>query len=113
MAAADDLEQRVREFVHQQVPCLPLDMAPGTDVVDDAKMYGDDVWELVEEFGKRFGVPLQRFRWYHHSGPEGCNPLWLFYRPWWARKTHVPIRLCDLVESARHRTWCVKYPESE
>lgn len=78
----DDLEQRVRAFVHEQVPWLPLDMAPGTDVVDDAGIYGDDVWELVEEFAERFGVRMDGFRWYHHSGEEGCNPLWLLFRPW-------------------------------
>src|ERR1044071_5098992 len=108
----DDLEQRIRAFVHEQT-VLPLDMAPGTDVVDDARMYGDDVWELVEEFARRFNVRLDGFRWYHHSGPEGCNPLWLLFRPWWARKTHVPIRLSDLVESARCGQWSVQYPPGE
>jgi len=109
----DELEQRVRAFVHEQVPWLPLDMAPGTDVVDDARIYGDDVWELVEEFAKRFAVRMDGFRWYHHSGPEGCNPLWLVFRPWWASKTHVSIRLSDLLTSARSGEWCVQYPPSE
>jgi hypothetical protein len=83
------------------------------DIVKDARIYGDDVWELVEDFGKQFHVEMRDFRWYHHSGPEGCNPLWLFYRPWWARKTHVPIRLADLIESARSGVWCIRYPEDE
>jgi hypothetical protein len=111
--AMDNLERRVREFVHEQIPWLPMNMAPGTDVVDDAKIYGDDVWELVEEFSKRFKVEMRDFRWYHHSGPEGCNPLWLFYRPRWVRDTHVPIRLSDLIEAARCGVWSVQYPESE
>ena len=109
----DDLEQRVRAFVHEQVPWLPLDMAPDTDVVDDARIYGDDVWELVHKFAKQFGVRMDGFRWYHHSGPEGCNPLDLLFKPWWARKTHVPIRLSDLVASVRTGEWCVQYPPSE
>lgn len=109
----DELEQRVRAFVHEQVPWLPPDMAPGTDVVNDAQIYGDDVWELVDEFAERFGVRMERLRWYHHSGPEGCNPLWLVFRPWWARKSHVPILLSDLIESARHEEWSVQYPPGE
>ena len=109
----DDLEQRVRAFVHEQVPWLPLNMAPGTDVVDDAGIYGDDVWQLVDDFATRFAVRMDGFRWYHHSGEEGCNPLWLLVKPWWARKTHVPIRLSDLVASARGGEWCVPYPPSE
>jgi hypothetical protein len=109
----DDLEQRVRAFVHEQVLWLPLDMPAGIDVVNDARIYGDDVWELADEFAKRFGVRMDGFRWYHHSGPEACNPLWLLFKPWWARKTHVPIRLADLVESARRGEWVVQYPPGE
>jgi hypothetical protein len=82
-------------------------------VVNDSGIYGDDVWELVDEFAKRFSVRMDGFRWYHHSGEEGCNPLWLLVKPWWARKTHVSIRLSDLVASARTGEWCVQYPPSE
>lgn len=103
----DDIEQRVRAFVHEQVSWLPFDMPAGTDVVNESGIYGEDVWDLVNEFAKRFSVGMDGFRWYHHTGEEGCNPLWLLIKPWWARKTHVPIRLFDLVESARAGVWCV------
>ncbi|WP_337177273.1 DUF1493 family protein [Paludisphaera sp.] len=109
----DDLEQRVRAFVHEQISWLPMDMASDTDVVDDARIYGDDVWELVDDFAEKFEVRVDGFRWYHHTGPEGCNPLWLFIKPWWARKAHVPIRLMDLVESAHRGEWTVRYPTDE
>ncbi len=109
----DELERRVRAFVHEQVPWLPEDVALETDVVDDARIYGDDVWELVEKFAVRFGVRMNGFQWHRHSGPEGCNPLYLFVKPWWARKPHVPIRLLDLVESARRGEWSVRYPPDE
>lgn len=92
---------------------MPIDMRMDADVVNDSGAYGDDVWELVEEFGKVFDVQMDGFRWYHHSGPEGCNPFWLIFRPWWERKTHVPIRLSDLIESARRGEWCVQYPPEE
>jgi hypothetical protein len=71
------------------------------------------VWDLVEKFSKRFSVKMDGFRWYHHSGEEGCNPLWLLFRPLWMRKTRIPIRLTDLVESARRGEWCVQYPPNE
>ena len=111
--AMDDLEGRVRSFVHELVPWLPLDVPMGADLIDDAGIDGDDVEDLVEEFGKRFGVRMEGFRWYHHSGMEGCNPLWLVFRPWWARKSQVPIRISDLVESARRGAWVAQYPEDE
>ena len=29
------------------------------------------------------------------------------------RKTHIPIRLADLIESVQSGEWSVKYPEEE
>lgn len=111
--SADELESRIRALIAHQTGVSPEQITAEADVVDDLRLYGDDVWELFEEFGKRFSVRMDDFRWYHHTGPEGCNPLWLFYKPWWARKTHVPVRLGDLVESARQGVWVVRYPEHE
>src|SRR3954462_15694735 len=109
--SAGDLEDRIRALVAEHTGVGPEKIRPETDVVDDLRIYGDDVWELVEAFSREFSVEMAGFRWYHHSGPEGCNPLWLFSPPWWARQAHVPIRLSDLVESARRGTWAVQYPE--
>lgn len=106
----DDLEWRVREFVYERVPELPIDADLDTDVVMAARIDGDDLWEFVEEFATCFGVRMDGFRWYHHGGPEGCNPLWLVLRPWWAREPYIPIRLSDLIESARRGAWSVQYP---
>jgi hypothetical protein len=109
----DDLEDRIHALVAEQSGVSTERIRPETDVIDDLRIYGDDVWELLEKFGKQFHVEMQGLRWYHHSGPEGCNPVWLLFPTWWAGKTHVPIRLSDLVESARSGVWAVKYPEEE
>lgn len=110
--ASDELERQVREFVHAE-SLLPVDFPGDEDLTVAAGVVGDDLADLVLAFGRRFSVDLRSFRWYHHTGPEGCNPLWLLYRPWWARKTHIPIRLADLVESAKDGVWSVKYPDEE
>ena len=107
---SDELEQRVRAFLAERLPWLPLDLPEQTDVVGVGRIYGDDVWELVTEFGKRFEVDMTGFRWEHHSGPEGCNPLWLILPPWWSRSTYIPIRVRDLINSARCRKWSIRYP---
>jgi hypothetical protein len=108
----DDLEHRVRAFLHEHAG-LPLDISLGADVVSDHGVYGDDLSSLMDTFAERFAVRIDGFRWYHHTGPEGCNPLWLLVKPWWARMTRVPIRVGDLVESARRGVWCVTYPPDE
>ncbi|MDG3007885.1 DUF1493 family protein [Paludisphaera mucosa] len=109
----DDLERRVRRLVAEQLPWLPRGTPEQADLVVAARIYGDDVWEFVEDFSKQFEVDMTGFRWEHHSGPEGCNLLWLLDPPWWSRVPHVPIRLADLVDSARRRTWCIRYPGQE
>jgi len=110
---SDDLEESVRNFVAKHVGISPERLESETDVVDDLRIYGDDVWELVDDFAKAYKVSLDGFRWYHHTGPEGCNPLWLLSRPWWAKRIHVPIRLADMVESARRGVWSIEYPRGE
>ena len=111
--SADDLESRIRALIVHQTGVSPAKLTAETDVVDDLRIYGDDVWELFEAFGKQFSVRVDGFRWYHHTGPEGFNLLWLLFKPWWARKTHVPVRLSDLVASAQQGVWAVRYPEHE
>jgi acyl carrier protein len=109
----ENLENRVRALVAEYTGVPMEEIKLETDIVNDLRIYGDDVWELVYEFSKKFNVEMHEFRWYHHSGPEGCNPLWLFFQPWWTKKTHIPIRLFDLVESAKRGAWVVQYPEDE
>ena len=82
-------------------------------IVEDLHLDGDDVSEVVERIATTFGVDMANYRWYHHHGSEGCNPFWLIFRPWWMRKTHIPLRVADLIEAARTRAWPITYPESE
>lgn len=101
------LERQIRQVVQEQTG-LPFDLAPAADLTA-LGVWGDDLWSLLEEYAARFGVRMDTFRWHHHGGPDGCNPLWLVFRPLWLTE-HVPIRLADLIESARSGVWSVRYP---
>jgi hypothetical protein len=107
-----NLEHRIRDFVSDKADLqdltLEIDLLTGK-----YGLYGDDVWDLMQKFSDEFQVELKDFRWYHHSGPEGCNPLWIFFKPWWTKKTHVPTTLNDLIQSARSGKWTVQYPDNE
>jgi hypothetical protein len=112
----DELELRIRSFVAHEIGVDVAQIArisPTADLVDALSIYGDQVFDLVENFGEEFEVDVSDFRWYHHSGPEGCNPLWILFKPWWHRKTHVSLRLADFIESARQKRWTIAYPENE
>jgi hypothetical protein len=109
----DELELRIRFFVADALGVKASSITGATDLIDDLGTYGDDVWELIGDFSEEFKVDITGFRWYHHTGPEGCNPFWLLFKPWWARKTHVPVRLSDLASSVRLGKWAIPYPEHE
>ena len=103
----DELERSVRDCVHGETE-LPFDLDADADIT--RTVVGDDLDDLLKAFSARFGVDMAAYRWYHHTGPEGCSPLWLLFTPWWARKAHLPVRVRDLVQSARERRWVIKYP---
>lgn len=109
----DDLTQRVLDFVAREAPVVREQVTPSLDIIGETGIWGVDVDDLVEDFGKEFGGDVSNYRWYHHTGPEGWYPLWLFYKPWWARKTRVAITVQALVDSARAGVWILRYPEHE
>jgi Protein of unknown function (DUF1493) len=108
-----DFATRVKDFVRIRIPWLAIDLNGDTDVVAQGKIGGDDLWDFIEEFAEEFQVDMTGFRWYHHSGPEGCNPIWLLFPPWWVGKTQIPIRVGDLIRSAQARVWSIEYPREE
>ena len=111
---ADDLKDRIRIFLAEETGANNLEeIDDGMDIVNGLKIYGDDVWELMKNFGQKFNVDMNNFRWYHHSEPEGFDLRWIFRKPWWEKKTHVAIRINDLVESAKQMKWDLNYPEEE
>lgn len=112
MRASETREAIVR-IVAAQSGVAPAALRDDTRIVEDLHLDGDDVVEIVEAVAKTFSVDMANYRWYHHHGPEGCNPLWIIFPPWWTRKKHIPIRIADLIEAARTGAWPIAYPDSD
>lgn len=108
-----DFRETVLQIVAEQSGVKREKLDDDTRIGEDLHLDGDDVVELVEKVATTFRVDMTNYRWYHHHGPEGCNPLWLIVRPWWIRKTHIPLRVADLIEAARTGVWPIVYQESE
>ena len=113
MPQPSDVRETVIQIVADESGVRPEKLTDQTRIVEDLYLDGDDVVEIVERVSTTFNVDVANYRWYHHHGPEGCNPLWLIVRPWWMRKTHIPIRMADLIEAANTKVWPITYPESE
>ena len=113
MPQPSDVRETVIQIVADQSGVRPEKLTDRTRIVEDLYLDGDDVVEIVERVSTTFNVDVANYRWYHHHGTEGCNPPWLIVRPWWIRKTHIPIRMSDLIEAANTKVWPITYPESE
>lgn len=106
----DDLFPRLAALLAREQGYPLARITRATRLQEDAGMDGDDAVEFLEAYEREFRVDLTSFRFYHHFGPEGCNPFWLFVRPWWARVAHLPLTVGDFEDAARAGRWQYEYP---
>lgn len=109
----NETDTAVRLMIADMHGCAPGNRDTTTALQDDLQLYGDDIHDLVDELAKRFGVDISSYRWYHHTGPEGFNPLSVIFRPWWHDASRIPIRVTDLVRSAQNGAWDFDYPDEK
>src|SRR6516225_8445920 len=106
MIEAEDLQERVLAFVSEAADVSVERLTLGTRLEEDLGITGDDAVELLSGFAERFGVDMARLDIHKHFGPEGCNPLWLLYKPTWL-KSHgaYPVTIHHLIRVAEARRW--------
>src|SRR5690606_29007201 len=85
----DDLFPRLGALLAREQGYRLARITRATRLQADAGTDGDDAVEFLEAYEREFRVDLTSFRYYHHLGPKGCNPFWLFVRPWW-----LALRTC-------------------
>jgi len=107
----DELVARIADLValHQGYRRDRITLA--TCLAEDTGMDGDDADEFLKAFAKEFAVDFAGFRFYHHFGSEGFDPLWLFWPPWWMKVVHIPLSVGDLVAAAMAGRWLIVYPD--
>ena len=106
MPTFDDIAEFVAKFTATRRDA----QTEATSLQDDIGVYGDDLTDLMESYSKKFGVNIESFCWYFHTGEEN-NFGGLFFRPPNARVQEIPITLGMLLESAIAGKWLVSYPE--
>ncbi len=111
MTEQQSLTDRIRHCVADFTCVEPDTITLDTTLQGDLHLYGDDIDDLIASFSDNFEVDMAGYRWYHHTGPEGFNPLWVFRRPWWDKKKKTPIRVDDLLRSAAEKKWTISYDD--
>lgn len=100
----------VRYFLSKEIGVDEVEIAGNTDLVNDLGVWGDDFFELIEDFSREFQVDISSFRWYFHSGEEGLNIGSGIFRPPNERVERIPVTLEVLAEAAEKQRWIVEYP---
>lgn len=86
-----------------------------TTLFVDLGLFGDDAWEILDEFSRRFHVDMSQFRFESHFLYEGHSCLETIIMPlaFWRRycvrgrrnQGLIPINLQQLVATARCGRW--------
>ncbi len=106
MTSEADRIAAITAFLSQHQNCPAKKLAPHSRLEEDLGITGDDAAEFIEAFAKRFAVDLSGIDFHRHFGPEGFNPLWLFWQPRWLRELgRHPVTLTHLAAVAQAGRW--------
>lgn len=94
----------------QETQAISRPLAPSDRLEEDLGITGDDYFELVEEFSKRFGVNVHGFTWYFHCHEEAFNPGAMFFPPPSRQVERIAITVNDLFRFASVGRWAIDYP---
>jgi Protein of unknown function (DUF1493) len=108
MPSFDEVAQFVRDETGYK------NISPETKLVEDIGSDGDDMFEFMQHYSKRFAVDLSSYRWYFHHREEGSWSLGgLFFAPPYDRVSHLPITVGMLHDFAQQKRWALSYPEHQ
>jgi len=52
-----------------------------TEIETDLGISGDDAWELMQKFSKKYSVDLTNFKFDRYFTPEGAHSSWILWIP--------------------------------
>lgn len=105
---AADLEQAVRQLLHDFTGVAPARIHGDTTLQEDLGLEGDDAGDLMAAYAERFNVDLRDFEFERYFDVEGAfNPIRFLvlrlFRP--GRLRRPPIRVSQLVAAAEAGRW--------
>jgi hypothetical protein len=101
--------EEVAAFVCEEACVRRSHLTEATSLQDDIGLYGTDIDHLMSEYSKRFGVNLDGYIWYFHTGEDGFGIGALIFRPPDMRVKRIPITIGMLYEFAQVGRWNVQY----
>lgn len=93
-------------------------ITPETRLVQDLRLIGDDMDELLEAVVERYGTDFSEFVWHRHYPDEYSAPYFLVGRLFrylfrLPQVEYDPITICRIAEAAMRGRWEYEYPMPE
>jgi len=99
--------EQVRDFLCKQWRVSPERLTPGSRLLHDLGIDGDDASEILADFGEHFGVDLSSFPFQRHFGSElGAGSRWVVRKVFGGDAVRLsPVTLQDLIDAANRGRW--------
>jgi len=101
--------EEIIKFLEEQLKVERVEA--DSDIHHDLGVTGDEFFEMIAEYSKKFNVDLENYNWYFHSDEEGVLSIGaLFFKPPYKRVQRIPVTPQMLTDFANKRKWDLQYP---
>jgi len=104
------LEKEIIDFIETEY--WKSNLQSNSDIFETVRISGDDCFELIEKFSKKYDVDISNFLWYFHHEEEGSwNSIGgCFYKSPDKLVKRIPITPKMLTKFAETKKWEINYP---
>jgi len=103
-------EKEIIDFIETEY--WKSNLQSNSDIFKTVRISGDDCYELIEKFSKKYDVDISNFFWYFHHEEEGSwNSIGgYFYKSPDKLVKRIPITPKMLTKFAESKKWEINYP---
>lgn len=103
-------EKEIIDFIETEY--WKSNLQSNSDIFETVRISGDDSFELIEKFSKKYDVDISNFLWYFHHEEEGSwNSIGgYFHKSPDKLVKRIPITPKMLTKFAETKKWEINYP---
>ena len=103
-------EKEIIDFIETEY--WKSNLQSNSDIFETVRISGDDCYELIEKFSKKYDVDISNFLWYfHHEEEESWNSIGgYFHKTPDKLVKRIPITPKMLAKFAEIKKWEINYP---
>lgn len=92
--------QNIKQFVSEFAGVPEISIMMNSGLENDLKIYGDDSFDLIIAYSKKFNVDISNFNFKNYIAPEGDTllPLMVDFFNKSNNKKRIDLKISDLVD---------------